>query len=57
MFTKSTFIYTLIKMCILFAILSTQACSLVQWLPSSNCDYVEYIRFKNHVDIKAECEI
>lgn len=57
MFTKSIFIDTLIKMCLIFAILSTQACSLVQWLPSSNCDYVEYVRFKNHVDIKAECEV
>jgi hypothetical protein len=37
-------------------LLST-GCSIVQWIPSSNCDYVEYIRVGNEVNVKAECKV
>jgi hypothetical protein len=42
---------------IILSCLLLSSCSLVQWFPSSNCEYVEYVRFKNHVDIKAECDL
>lgn len=57
MFIKSTFIDTSFKMCLFFIILSTQGCSLVQWLPSSNCEYVEYVRVQNQVSVKADCQV
>lgn len=57
MFIKSTFFVTSFKMCLFFIILSTQGCSLVQWLPSTNCEYIEYVRVQNQVSVKADCEV
>lgn len=45
-----------LTMCLLLAVLLT-GCSLVQWLPSSNCDYVEYKRVSRDVTVYAECEV
>jgi len=38
-------------------LMSLSACSLVQLLPSSDCQYVEYVRVNNLVTVKAECEL
>jgi hypothetical protein len=45
-----------LTICIAFAILST-GCSLVQFLPSSSCEYVEYIRVGDQVEVKASCRV
>lgn len=42
----------IILLCLLLS-----GCSLVQWLPTSNCQKVEYIRIDTHVSVKAECEV
>jgi len=53
---KRNYLCTSLAICLIFSILST-GCSLVQLLPSSNCDYVEYVRVGNHVTAKVECEV
>lgn len=48
----------MMKLYMLFAfIILLSGCSLVQWLPSSACDYVEYKRVTSHVTVYAECDI
>jgi metal-sulfur cluster biosynthetic enzyme len=37
--------------------LTLSGCSLVQLLPSSSCQYVEYVRVDNVVNVKAVCNI
>lgn len=37
--------------------LALSSCSIVQWLPSSNCQHVKYERLLNHVSVSAECEV
>lgn len=45
------------KLLLVMLCLILPSCSLVQWLPSSNCEYVEYIRVQNQVSVKAECQV
>lgn len=39
------------------AMLVLPGCSLVQWLPTSSCEYVEYLRVGDQVTVKAECRV
>lgn len=32
-------------------------CSIVQWLPSSACEYVSYERVNNKVEVVASCTL
>lgn len=45
------------KLLLVMLCLTLSSCSLVQWLPSSNCEYVEYVRVQNQVSVKAECQV
>jgi hypothetical protein len=42
----------LILMCLMLS-----GCSIVQWLPSSACEYVSYERNHNKVDVVASCTL
>lgn len=33
------------------------SCSMVQWLPSSACEYVKYERIGNKATVAAECAV
>lgn len=44
------------KIIVLIALLCT-GCSVVQWLPTSACDYVKYERIGNDVTVDAKCEV
>jgi hypothetical protein len=35
----------------------TLGCSVVQYLPSSSCESVEYVRVGNQVEVKASCRV
>ncbi len=39
------------------AVLALNGCSLVQWLPSSSCDYVRYERIGQEVEVEALCRV
>ena len=32
-------------------------CSLVQWLPSSDCSHVRYERVGSQVEVEASCQV
>lgn len=32
-------------------------CSLVQWIPSSNCEHVKYERHHDEVEVVAKCRV
>jgi hypothetical protein len=53
---KRNYLHTSLLICLFFAVLST-GCSLVQWLPSSACEYVEYVRVGDQVEVKASCRV
>lgn len=58
MYTKTRFIYTWLMICICFAILSTQGCSLIQYSPTFNCEHITYTRDGNEVKLYAEgCKV
>lgn len=45
------------KPSVLILILLLSGCSLVQWLPSSSCEYVKYERIKSDVYVEALCRV
>lgn len=45
------------KLLLVTLCLTLSSCSLVQWLPSTNCEYVEYVRVQKQVSVKADCEV
>ncbi len=42
---------------VLTIVITITGCSIVQWLPSSACDYVSYERIDNQVHVKADCKV
>jgi hypothetical protein len=45
------------KTLIIVLALSLSGCSIVQWLPSSACEYVSYERIDNQVHVRADCKV
>lgn len=47
------------KLLIIILMASTicSGCSLVQWLPSSSCEYVKYERVQNQVHAEVDCTL
>ncbi len=45
------------KVLLIISLLTLSSCSLVQLMPSSDCQYIEYVRVDNLVTVKAECEL
>lgn len=42
---------------ILWLLILLTGCSLVQWLPSSACEQVNYQRLGNEVEVYAKCTV
>lgn len=45
------------KILLITLLITLSGCSIVQWLPSSACEYVSYERIDNQVHVKADCKV
>lgn len=45
------------KSIIVLMCLGLSGCSLVQWMPTSACEYVKYERVENYVEVEAQCTV